>query len=121
MTTREVAERYYELAQAHRRDQIVAELYGENMTSREPDHAGKLGLPVFLEGLAAVKAKLAARAAIIEAVHEETCSAPAVGGAYFSVGLMRDLTLKGKPRMTLSEVAVFEVRDGKIVSEQFFY
>jgi limonene-1,2-epoxide hydrolase len=33
----------------------------------------------------------------------------------------RDVTFKGKPRMQLDEVAVFEVKDGKIVLEQFFY
>jgi limonene-1,2-epoxide hydrolase len=31
-----------------------------------------------------------------------------------------DLTMKGQGRMQMSEVCVYEVKDDKIVSEQFF-
>jgi hypothetical protein len=37
------------------------------------------------------------------------------------VALGRDITFKGKPRMKLEEIAVFQVKERKIVSEQFFY
>ena len=58
---------------------------------------------------------------MIEEVHSNFCSEPVVGGAYFSVSMGRELTFKGRPRVKLDEVAVFQVKDGKIVSEQFFY
>jgi ketosteroid isomerase-like protein len=32
-----------------------------------------------------------------------------------------DVTMKGFGRMNMDEVCVFEVKDGKIVSEQFFF
>jgi len=32
-----------------------------------------------------------------------------------------DITYKGMPRMNDSEICVYNVVDGKIVSEQFFY
>jgi hypothetical protein len=32
-----------------------------------------------------------------------------------------DITMKGQDRMKMDEVAVYEVRDGKIVLEHFFF
>ena len=120
-TTQQVADRYYELAQQNKRQETVEELYGSDIVNREPEHAAAMGIPTITKGLEAVTAKSNARAAMIEAVHGETCSAPVVGGRYFSVALGRDITFKGRPRMQLQEIGVFEVKDGKIVSEQFFY
>jgi hypothetical protein len=31
------------------------------------------------------------------------------------------VTVKGQGRMKMDEIAVYEVKDGKIVKEQFFY
>ena len=121
MTTQEVAARYYELIQEGKREEIVAELYAHDIVNREPEHAAAMGTPTFTSGVEAVKAKSKARTAMIETVHGESCSAPVVGGKFFSVALGRDVTLKGRPRMSLQEVAVYEVKDGKIVTEQYFY
>ena len=62
-----------------------------------------------------------ARRATIETVHGYTCSEPAVAGEFFSVVLKQEVTFKGKPRMTLEEIGIFHVKDGKVVKEQFFY
>jgi hypothetical protein len=35
--------------------------------------------------------------------------------------LIKNVTIKGQGRMQMDEVAVYEVRDGKIMKEQFFY
>jgi limonene-1,2-epoxide hydrolase len=35
--------------------------------------------------------------------------------------MVLDATIKGMGRMTLEEVCVYEVKDGKIVVEQFFF
>jgi len=49
-------------------------------------------------------------------------SAPhVVGGNFFSVAMGMDVTMKGAGRVKMDEIAVCEVKDGKIVSEQFFY
>lgn len=58
---------------------------------------------------------------MIEEVHGEYCSEPIVASNFFSVTLGRDITLKGKPRMNIQEIGVFEVKEGKIIVEQFFY
>lgn len=121
MTTQEVANRYYELMQQNKREQVVSELYSRDIVNREPEHAIAMGIPTITIGLDAVKAKSKARAEMIEQVHSDYCSEPVVGGKFFSVALGRDMTMKGKPRMSIEEIGVFEVKEGKIISEQFFY
>jgi hypothetical protein len=121
MTTQQVANRYCELMQQKKRIEILEQLYGKDIINKEPEHAAALGLAIITKGLEAVKAKSKARMEMIETVHSEYCSEPVVAGNYFTVALARDITMKGKPRMNLHEIAVFEVKEGQIVSEQFFY
>jgi ketosteroid isomerase-like protein len=68
-----------------------------------------------------VKAKSLANREMIEAIHSQYCSEPVVAGNFFSVSLKRDVSFKNKSRMELEEIAVLQVRDGKIVSEQFYF
>lgn len=49
MTTHQVANRYCELMQQHKREQAVAELYSENIINREPEHAVAMGIPPVTE------------------------------------------------------------------------
>jgi limonene-1,2-epoxide hydrolase len=59
--------------------------------------------------------------AMVEAMHDGYCTEPAVGGNYFTCAMGMDITMKGQGRMQMDEVAVYEVKDGKIVTEQFFF
>lgn len=54
-------------------------------------------------------------------MHGGWCSPPVVGGNYFSVAMGMDVTMKGAGRMNMDEICVYEVKNGKIVKEQFFY
>lgn len=121
MTTQQVADRYYELAKENKWMDIQGELYSQDVVNIEPEHAVPQGIPHITRGLAAVQAKSAARREMMEALHSQECSAPVTGGKYFSMSMSREVTFKGKPRMRLDEIAVFEVVGDKIVTEQFFY
>ncbi len=121
MTTQQVADRYYELAQQNKWMEIQDELYSQDVVNKEPEHAIAMGIPTLTKGLATVRAKGEARRAMMEALHSQECSAPVIGGKYFSMSMSREVTFKGKPRMKFEEIAVFEVLNGKIVTEQFFY
>ncbi len=121
MTTQQVADRYYELAQQNKWAEIWDELYSPDAVNREPEHAAAQGIPTMTKGMDAIRAKSKARREMIEELHSQFCSVPAVGGSFFSAAMGRDVTFKGKPRMKLDEIAVFEVKNGKIVLEQFFY
>lgn len=121
MTTQEVANRYMELEKQGNWMQIQDELYSQDVICIEPEHTAAMGMPTLTKGLDAVKAKAAAWNESIEEMHGGYCSEPVVGGNYFSVAMGMDVTMKGQPRMKMDEVAVFGVKDGKIVSEQFFF
>ena len=58
---------------------------------------------------------------MIEERHGGSFSDPLVSGRYFSVAMTLDATFKGMGRNLLEEVCVYEVKDGKIVFEQFHY
>ena len=121
MTTQETAARYHELANQRKFIDIQDSYYDENVVCQEPEKAAAMGMAVFTNGLEAVKAKGVARRATIETVHSYTCSEPIVAGEFFSVVLKQVVTFKGKPTITLEEIGVFQVKDGKVVKEQFFY
>jgi len=44
-----------------------------------------------------------------------------VGGNHFAVGRQVDITVQGLGRIQNDQVMLYEVKDGKIVLEQFFY
>jgi hypothetical protein len=58
---------------------------------------------------------------MLEAVHGITVSEPSIAGEYFSIALLMDVTMKGMGRLNMDELIVYHVKDGKIVSEQYFY
>ena len=120
MTTQEVADRFYALAQENKYDEVQDELYSKDAKSTEPAHAAAMGMSN-AEGLDAIKKKGEAFFAMVEEMHGGYCSEPVVGGTFFSVAMGMDLTFKGQSRTKMDEIAVYEVKDGKIVLEQFFY
>ena len=121
MTTKQMADRYMELSEQGKSDEIQATLYGTDIICKEPEHAVALGIPVLTKGLDNVKAKSKARRDMIAEIHSGYCSEPVVGGKYFSVAMGREVTFKNGERRKFDEIAIFEVKDDKIVSETFFY
>ena len=121
MTTQELANRYYDLFQKRQVAEIYQQFYSADIVCTEPEHALAMGVPTITRGIEAVLAKSKARQEIIAEVHSFFCSEPVVGGNYFSVAMGRDMTLKNGQRVQLAEIAVFGVKDDKIISETFFY
>jgi hypothetical protein len=118
MTTIQVAARFHELSQQEKWFEIQDELFAENVRSIEPPGAN--GLPN-AEGKAAVRMKGEAIVSQVEKVHGSYTSAPVVGGSFFSVGRELDMDVRGLGRTQMNEVMLYEVKDGRIVREQFFY
>jgi ketosteroid isomerase-like protein len=121
MTTQDVANRYMELEKVGNWMAIQDELYSQDAVSIEPEHAAAMGMQTVTNGIDAIKAKGKAFNESIEEVHGGYCSEPVTGGNFFSVAMGMDCTMKGAGRMKMDEIAVFEVKDGKIVKEQFFF
>lgn len=118
MTTQEVANRFHELAQTGQWDKIQDELFAENAKSIEPENSPGMKS---VEGIAAIREKGKQFGEMVEEMHGGYSSTPLVGGRFFSVAMGMDVTYKGMGRQKMDEIAVYEVKDGKIVKEQFFY
>jgi len=118
LTIQDVAARYHELAQQEKWFEIQDELFAENVRSIEP--AGTKHLPN-AEGKSAVRKKGEDWVKRVEARHDSYTTSPIIGGNYFVVGRGTDITVQGLGRIKVSELMMYEVRDGKIVLEQFFY
>lgn len=118
MTTQEVANRFHELAQSGAWEQIQNELFAENAKSVEPAHSPGLQT---VEGMDAIREKGKKFGEMVEEMHGGYSNEPVVGGSHFALAMGMDVTMKGMGRMKMDEIAVYEVKDGKIVKEQFFY
>ncbi len=117
MTTQEVANRLVELCRKGQVLESQQELFADDVTSHEPIHSPT---PVAI-GKEAVLAKGKHFASLIEERHSGSFEDPIIAGNYFSFVCKLDATLKGMGRVVWDEMCVFGVKDGKIISEQFFY
>src|SRR6266705_1145572 len=115
MNTQQVADRLVALCRQGEIQKAVEEFYADSIVSNEP----ATSLVKSATGKKAVLEKGAQFASMIEQRHGGSFSNPIVAGRYFSVAMMLDATIKGMDRMNLEEVCVYEVKDGKIVCEQF--
>lgn len=118
MTTQEVANKLVAYMRKGQIFEAQAELYGDDIVCIEPE--GNMA-PTYTKGKKAVAEKGKQFASMIEQSHGSSCSDPVIGGRYFSVGMTIDATIKGMGRQVLNEICVYEVKDGKIVHEQFLY
>ena len=118
MTVKEIADRLTELCRQGKYDTAQKELYSKDAESYEP--AGSPGLQT-AKGLDAIIEKGHQFQSMVEAVHSSTVSDPVIAGDTFAVAAILDLTMKGAGRVNMEELAVYEVKDGKVVREQFFY
>ncbi len=118
MTTAEVAAKFNQLSKEGKWDKIQDELFAENAVSIEPPNSPGMQS---VEGLAAIKQKGKIFNEMVEEMHGGYSTDPVVAGNHFSVAMGMDVTMKGSGRMKMDEIALYEVKDGKIVKEQFFY
>jgi hypothetical protein len=117
MTTSEIAGRLVALCRRGEFETAQRELYAPDAINIEPYATATF--PKETRGLDAIIEKGRKFAAMIEQVHSITVSDPLVAGSSFVCALQLDLTIKEHGRMTLDELCIYEVKDGKIVSERF--
>ena len=117
-TTTEVAARFNELAKEGNFDKIQDELFADNAVSIEPSNSPGLKS---VEGLEGIKQKGKTFNESVEEMHGGYSTDPVTAGKHFSVAMGMDVTMKGMGRIKMDEIAVYEVKEGKIVKEQFFY
>ncbi len=117
MTTQEVANRLVELCRKGQIFEAQEELYDDNIVCIEPPHSP---MPL-TQGKKAVFEKGKMFASMIEERHGGSFGDPVVNGRFFCVPTTIDATMTGRGRQVLEELSMYEVKDGKIVAETFFY
>lgn len=117
MATQEVANRLIELCRKGQVLEAEQELFADDVTSHEPAHSPTPSAV----GKTAVLAKGQHFASLIEERHSGAFETPVVSKDHFSFVCKLDATLKGMGRIVWDEICVYGVKDGKIISQQFFY
>jgi hypothetical protein len=117
MTTEEIADRLVALCRQGNFEGAQRELYAAGAINIEP--YGTSTFPRETKGLQAILDKGQKLGAMIEQVHAIFVSDPLVAGNAFACALRLDLTLREHGRMSLNELCIYEVNDGKIVAERF--
>ena len=118
MTTPQIASRLAELCRQGQFETAQKELYADDIISIEPEES-----PAFAKetkGLPAILEKGKKFEGMTEKVYGLTISEPITTGNTIAFVLGMDIQMKGSPRSNMEELCVYQVKDGKVVSEQFF-
>jgi hypothetical protein len=118
LTTEDVAAGFHELAQKEKWFEIQEQFFAENVRSIYPTNSPYFG---YAEGRENVRKKGEDFVKKITGVHSASTTQPIVVGNHFVVGREMDVTVDGLGRIQLNEIMLYEVKDGQIVLEQFFY
>ena len=118
MNIEQIAHRLVELCRAGDFGTCYQELYSPDIVSLEPE-----GSPMqMVQGFDALKKKGEEWNKMVETVNGSEIGDPVIGGDYFAIPWKMNVTFKGAPGPTkMDEICVYEVKDGKIVTEQLFY
>jgi hypothetical protein len=118
MTTKEIADKL--VAYCRKADWAGAhkELYAKNARSIEPYSTPEFAKEV--TGLEAIRDKGVKFDQLVEKLHSIEVSDPLIAGNSIAFTLTMDMTMKVHGRMKNPELCVYEVKDGKIVKEEFF-
>ncbi len=118
MTTEEVAQKLVNLCRNQQHEKAINELYSDDIISIEPPgHTLEK-----LIGKEAVIGKSQHFYESVDEIHSQEISDPVIAGDYFSCSMKTDVTFgMNVGRMQLEEICLYQVKDGKIVKEQFFY
>jgi hypothetical protein len=118
MTTQQIADRLSELFKESKWEEAQRELFSSEAVSLEPPQSPGLQTVIGLDNI--IK-KGEMFKDMTEEIHGGYIRGPLVSGNHISFGIGMDATMKGQGRTMMEEIAVYEVKDGKIMKEQFFY
>lgn len=116
MTTQEIANNLTQWCNSGQEERCYQELYSPEIVSIEPGSENPVA-----KGMQEVAKKGEWWRENFE-VHSATTSEPIVADNWFSVRHDMDITHRPSgERSRMAEIGVYQVKDGKIVKEQFFY
>ena len=118
MTTQAIASRLTELCKQGKFDVAQRELFADDAVSIEPHPTPDF--PQETRGLEAIQEKGEKWGAMVSKTYSMKVSDPLIATNSFAVTMDMDVEMKDGKRMQHKELCVYEVKDGKVVSEQFF-
>ncbi|MGN7823537.1 SnoaL-like domain-containing protein [Chitinophaga sp. 22536] len=119
MTIQEIARRLATYCEKEDYMGAHQELYAEDAISIEPEATG--GFEKETKGLQNIIRKGELFTDLIEASYGVKVSEPLIAGNSIAFVLTMDTKFKGRDRSTFEELCVYVVKDGKVISEQFFF
>jgi hypothetical protein len=117
MTTTEIANRLAELCSQGQFEAAQKELFADDAISIEP-----YSTPAFekeTKGLDAIIQKGHKWSEMVTEYHGMKVSEPLVAGDCFALTMWMSVTMKDSGKMDMTELCLYKVKDGKIVSEEF--
>lgn len=118
MNTQQIADRLAELCNKGQFEQAQKELFADDAVSIEPEASP--GFEKETKGLDGIFEKGKKFNSMVEETHSCKVADPLVVGNMIALALYMDVTMKGRERSSMDELMVYKVKDGKIISEQFF-
>lgn len=118
MSTQEIANRLVELCRKGDFKGALTELFSKDASSIEP-----YASPAFekeTKGIDAILEKGEKWNAMVEKVNAISISDPLIATDSFVCTMRMDVVMKERGPMDMTELCVYMVKDGKIISEQFF-
>lgn len=118
MNTNEIANRLVELCRKGQWETAQKELFANDAVSIEP-----YASPPFekeTKGLSAILEKGQKWGSMVDKVNKVDVSEPIIANNAFACTMHMDLTMKNKEHMAMTELCTYQVKDGKIVAEQFY-
>ncbi|WP_411029426.1 SnoaL-like domain-containing protein [Spongiimicrobium sp. 3-5] len=117
MTTQDVADKLVGLCRQGQFSEAISTLYHNDIVSIEPDGSPQKEA----RGLSAVQQKTEEFNNMVEEIHGMEVSDPLVADKFFSISMKLDITFKGAPRTNIEEICLYQVENGKITREEFFF
>lgn len=115
MTVPEIAAQLVSLNREGKHAEVYAELYDVECISVE--NWG--GVKTEYVGMEAIGKKAQGWYESVVEMHETRVSEPLVADSSFAVTFFMDVTYKDRGRETMTELAVYTIKDGKIIREEF--
>ena len=117
MSTKEIANRLVSLCKEGEFEQAQKELFADDAISIEQNST-----PAFekeTKGLKAIEEKGKKWNEMIKEMHKVNVSEPVVAGSSFACTIEMDVTMNDGQRMDMTELGIYKVKNGKIISEEF--
>ena len=118
MSTKEIARKLKKLCEQGDFETAQKELFANDAVSIEPMASEAFAKEV--HGLDAILKKGKKWEEMVTKTYALEVSEPIVAGNTFALTMRMDVTMKNGKREDMTELCVYNVKDGKIVSEQFF-